>query len=254
MTVEQGAALVIVPTFNEAENIALLAPKVLAAGPNVHLLVVDDNSPDGTGKLAERLAGQEPRIHVLHRAGKLGLGSAYRSGFDFALREGFDRVITMDADFSHPPERIPALLAAVEREGCDLAIGSRYVPGGQVVDSPRMRRFISRGANWLAKLTLGLAAGDCTAGYRCYRGQALETINYHAVRSNGYSFLIEMLYRCQQAGFSVTEVPITFRDRMLGSSKISRKEILGAFVTLARLNRERLASRLHRGRQEKVEG
>lgn len=244
MTVEQGSVLVIVPTYNEAENIVLLAPKILAAGANVHVLVVDDNSPDGTGALADRLSGQEARIHVLHRTGKLGLGSAYRSGFDIALRDGFDRVITMDADFSHPPERIAAMLEAIERQGCDLVIGSRYMPGGQVVGSPQMRRFISRGANSLAKLTLGLRAGDCTAGFRCYRQQVLEAINYHEVRSNGYSFLIEMLYRCQQAGFSVAEIPITFRDRMLGTSKISRKEILGAFVTLARLNQERLSSRL----------
>ncbi len=150
----------------------------------------------------------------------------------------------MDADFSHPPERIAALLAAIEVQGCDLVIGSRYMPGGQVVGSPRMRRLISRGANSLAKLTLGLRAGDCTAGFRCYRRQVLETIDYHEVRSNGYSFLIEMLYRCQQAGFAVAEIPITFRDRLLGTSKISKKEILGAFVTLARLGRERLLCRV----------
>lgn len=238
----------IVPTYNEAENIPLLAPKILANGPEVHLLIVDDNSPDGTGALADGLAARNARVRVLHRAGKLGLGSAYRSGFDHALGHGFQHIITMDADFSHPPEQISALLAALDRDPCDLAIGSRYVPGGRVVGSPLMRRFISRGANFLATCTLGLQAHDSTAGFRCYRRQVLETVNYHQVRSNGYSFLIEMLYRCQRAGFTVAEVPITFQDRALGASKISRTEIFGAFITLARLYRDRLATRLRRRR------
>lgn len=245
MNASHELALVVVPTYNEAENIPLLVPQILAAGNSVHVLVVDDNSPDGTGALADQLAGREDRAHVLHRSGKLGLGSAYRSGFDYALQNGFARIITMDADFSHPPERIPAMLAAIELQACDLAIGSRYVPGGQVVGSPQMRRFISRGANLLATRTLGLHARDCTAGFRCYRRQVLESINYHQVFSNGYSFLIELLYRCQQAGFIVAEIPITFCDRTLGASKISRKEILGAFVTLARLNQDRISRGLH---------
>jgi glycosyltransferase involved in cell wall biosynthesis len=236
-------SLVIVPTYNEADNIAALAPRILANGDDVHLLVVDDNSPDGTGALADQLANREARVHVLHRPGKLGLGSAYRSGFDYALANGFERVITMDADFSHPPERIAAIIEAAEVQPVDLVIGSRYAPGGEVVDSPQARRFISRGANLLATRTLGLRARDCTAGFRCYRRRVLETVDFHEVRSNGYSCLIEMLYRCQQAGFVVAEVPITFRDRAKGASKISRREILGAFVTLARLNKERLLAR-----------
>lgn len=244
----QQPALVIVPTYNEAENIPLLIPQILAVGECIHVLVVDDNSPDGTGLLADQLAHQENRIHVLHRSGKLGLGSAYRSGFDYALQNCFAQIVTMDADFSHPPDRISALLASTHLQSFDLAIGSRYVPGGQVMDSPQMRRFISRVANLLATRTLGLKAQDCTAGFRCYRRHVLETIDFHGVRSNGYSFLIEMLYRCHQAGFTVAEVPITFRDRAMGASKISRKEILGAFITLARLNRDQLSTRFRRSR------
>ena len=225
--------LVIVPTYNEIENIELLVQRILAAHDRVQVLVVDDNSPDGTGARADALSAEEPSLHVLHRQGKLGLGSAYCSGFDYALRAGYDRVFTMDADFSHPPESIPAMIE--KAESCDLVIGSRYVAGGAVVGSPWARRLISRGANLLATRLLGLRAGDCTAGFRCYRRQLLEQVGYHDVKSSGYSFLIEMLYLCQRAGYSVAEVPITFRDRAMGRSKISQTEIRRALLTVLRL-------------------
>jgi dolichol-phosphate mannosyltransferase len=226
-------ALVIVPTYNEIENIDRLAQRILAAHERTQVLIVDDNSPDGTGARAGALSEAEPRLHVLHRPAKLGLGSAYCSGFDYALGAGYDRVFTMDADFSHPPESIPAMIE--EAESCDLVIGSRYAPGASVVGSPRTRRLISRGANLLATRLLGLRARDCTAGFRCYRRQLLEQIGYRNVKSSGYSFLIEMLYYCQQAGYSVAEVPITFRDRAMGRSKISQAEIRRALFTVLRL-------------------
>jgi dolichol-phosphate mannosyltransferase len=238
-------ALVIVPTYNEIENISRLVERILAAHERVEVLVVDDNSTDGTGSRADAMSDSQPRLHVLHRTGKLGLGSAYRSGFDYALRAGYDRVFTMDADFSHPPESIPAMLQ--KADAYDLVIGSRYVPGGAVIDSPKGRRLISYGANLLATRLLGLRARDCTAGFRCYRRQLLERVGYHNVKSNGYSFLIEMLFQCQRAGYTVAEVPITFRDRALGRSKISQAEIRLALLTVLRLAALRLAPSLRQG-------
>lgn len=232
------SALVIVPTYNESDNIPTLIAQLLAAHPDVDVLVVDDNSPDGTGFLVDRIADETARVHVLHRPAKLGLGSAYRDGFEYALGNGYGYVLTMDADFSHPPDRIPEMLSKVL--GCDVVIGSRYVAGSRVIDSPLIRRLISRMANLLATFMLGLRAADCTAGFRCYRASVLRDIDFHQVRSNGYAFLFEMLYRCQRAGFKIEEIPITFRDRRLGRSKISRWEILAALATLARLGRYRL--------------
>lgn len=227
-------ALVIIPTYNEAENITDLVEAILQATTGVNILIVDDNSPDGTGEMARQLATVYPDlVYAIHRAGKLGLGTAYCAGFRFGLERGYSHFVTMDADFSHPPQRLMPLIEATQT--CDVAIGSRYVVGGEVVGSPFSRRLLSRSANALASTVLRLPAHDCTAGLRCYRRAVLETIDFERILSDGYSFLIEMLYRCRRAGFAVGEIPITFRDRAKGKSKISEKEIYNAFFTLLRL-------------------
>ena len=226
--------LVIVPTYNEAENIADLVETILHATTDVHVLIVDDNSPDGTGEIAHQLGTVYPNlVYAVHRAGKLGLGTAYCAGFRFGLERGYTHFVTMDADFSHPPQRQMALIEATQ--AYDVAIGSRYVAGGEVVGSPLSRRLLSRGANTVASTILRLPAHDCTAGLRCYRRTVLETIDFESILSDGYSFLIEMLYHCRRAGFRVCEIPITFRDRAKGKSKISEKEIYNAAFTLLRL-------------------
>ena len=210
----------------------------------IHIIVVDDNSPDGTGAIADELAARLPSVEVIHRAGKLGLGTAYAAGFRQAIAAGNDLILTMDADFSHDPQYLPAILAASRRY--DLVIGSRYVPGGGVRDWPWHRQVLSWGANTIAHLLLGLHARDCTAGFRCYRRQVLETVDPASIRANGYSYLIEMLYCCERSGFTVGEVPIVFADRQMGQSKISRNEIVKAGRTVLRLAVRRLS---HRGRR-----
>jgi glycosyltransferase involved in cell wall biosynthesis len=230
----QGQAIVIVPTYNERENLAKLLLHLRAMPGNVHVLVVDDNSPDGTGAIADAVAACDESVHVLHREGKLGLGTAYRAGFQYGLAHGFQYICTMDADFSHSPESLPLLIDKAAG-GYDLVIGSRYVPGGAVVGSPALRKFISYAANWLAHTLLGVEARDCTAGFRCYRRTVLESIELDRIFSSGYSFLIEMAFHCQHAGFRIGEVPITFVNRTEGASKINRREILKAFYTLVRL-------------------
>jgi glycosyltransferase involved in cell wall biosynthesis len=230
----QGQAIVIVPTYNERENLAKLVARLRSLPGNVHVLVVDDGSPDGTGAIADAIAASDESVHVLHREGKLGLGTAYRTGFRYGLAQGFQYICTMDADFSHSPESLPALLDKAA-SGYDLVIGSRYVSGGAVVGSPPMRKFISYAANWLAHMLLGVEARDCTAGFRCYRRQVLETIDLDSIFSSGYSFLVEMAFHCQAAGFRIGEVPITFVNRTEGASKINRREIYKAFYTLLRL-------------------
>ncbi len=227
-------ALVIIPTYNEAENLPDLVDAILQTTTGVNVLIVDDNSPDGTGEIADRLGSMHPNVvYAVHRPGKLGLGTAYCAGFRYGLERGYTHFVTMDADFSHPPQRLMALIEATQT--FDLAIGSRYVAGGEVVGSPYSRRLLSRGANALASTILRLPAHDCTAGLRCYRRAVLETIDFERILSDGYSFLIEMLYYCRRAGFTVGEIPITFRDRARGKSKISEKEIYNAFFTLLRL-------------------
>lgn len=229
-----GSALMIVPTYNECENIERLVTQLRSLPGDIHILIVDDASPDGTGPIADRLAANDPGVQVIHRAGKLGLGTAYKSGFAHGLARGYDYLCTMDADFSHSPAALPALLDKAS-QGYDLVIGSRYVPGGSVVGCTPWRRFVSYTANWLAHTVLGIDARDCTAGFRCYRRAVLETIPLDAIFSSGYSFLIEMAFYCQQVGFRVGEVPITFVNRTEGTSKISRSEILRAMYTLLRL-------------------
>lgn len=241
-----AATCVVLPTYNEAENIVRLVPELIALGPGLRVAVVDDNSPDGTGRLADELAARYPgQVLVVHRPGKLGLGSAYIAGFRHALSQGAAWVLTMDADFSHQPRYIPAMLARAAE--ADLVIGARYVPGGGAVDSPFSRRLLSRGANLVAHVALGLHARDVTAGFRLYRRAVLESIPLDLIFSSGYSFLIEMLYLVERKGWRVAEVPIHFYDRALGQSKISRAEVRRALYTVARLGWRRLRDRARRG-------
>lgn len=252
----QDVALVIVPTYNEAENIANLVTQLRALPGNVHVLVVDDNSPDGTGQIVTALATHDAGIHLLHRPKKEGLGEAYKAGFREGLQRGYLYLCTMDADFSHDPARIPDLLTKASTD-CDLVVGSRYVPGGKIVDSTAFRKLISYGANWLAHTLLGIHIRDCTAGFRCYRRRVLEAIDLDSIFSSGYSFLIEMGFHCQQAGFRIGEVPITFVNRRMGNSKINRLEIYKAFYTLLRLRTsalpwQRMEDFYHRGKERRT--
>lgn len=236
------STIVVLPTYNEAENLARLIPQLLDLPCSLNILVVDDDSPDGTGELADRFAAQYPsRVEVIHRAGKLGLGTAYLAGFRRALERGADNVLTMDADFSHDPRYIPELLT--HQADADLVIGSRYVAGGGAVDSPLTRRLISRVANFAAHFMLGLKARDVTAGFRLYRRAVLESIPLDRIFSSGYSFLTEMLFLVEQRGWRVTEAPILFRDRTHGQSKISQDEIFKALYTVARLTFRRIRGR-----------
>jgi dolichol-phosphate mannosyltransferase len=227
--------MVIVPTYNEKENIEALVTQLLALPTLVSVIVVDDNSPDGTGAIADRLAAEnDGRVQVIHRAGKLGLGTAYIAGFKRALAEGADLICTMDADFSHNPRYIPDMVGKIG-EGYDLVIGSRYVRGGGASGCTWPRILLSWGANAFARFLLGLRAHDTTAGFRCYRREVLASVELDEIKASGYSFLIEMLYRVQRRGWQVGEVPIIFENRQLGTSKISRDEILKAMGTVVRL-------------------
>lgn len=237
--------LIIIPTFNEAENIARLIPDLLALPAEIGVIVVDDNSPDGTGALAEGIAAQNPgRVRVIHRPAKLGLGTAYLAGYRQALALGARQIMTMDSDFSHHPRHIPAMIERARE--ADLVIGSRYVDGGGTLNCPFYRRALSYGANAFAKTLLGLRARDATAGFRLYRRQVLESIPLNQIRASGYSFLVEMLYLVQRAGWRVAEVPILFEDRSAGASKISRQEIFRAVLTVLRLSGDRLRDRARR--------
>jgi dolichol-phosphate mannosyltransferase len=218
---ERGPAWLVLPTYNEAENIAEFVAAVRDKLPDsARVLIVDDNSPDGTGKIADSLAAVDESVGVLHRPRKEGLGPAYIAGFREALAGGAGLVLEMDADFSHEPAYLPRLLEAAER--ADLVIGSRYVPGGGVGDWGGMRRAISRGGSAYARAVLGLDVRDLTGGFKCFRREVLEAIDFDAVQSRGYAFQVELTYRAIQHGFKVVEVPIVFRDRRVGSSKMSR--------------------------------
>jgi dolichol-phosphate mannosyltransferase len=219
-TAVAGAAWLVLPTYNEASNVAAIVEAARASLPgDAHILVVDDNSPDGTGEIADRLAAADPAIEVLHRQAKEGLGPAYIAGFRRALAAGADFVLEMDADFSHDPADLPRLLAAAR--DADLVIGSRYVAGGGVTDWGPLRRVVSRGGSLYAHLVLGLGVHDLTGGFKCFRRKALEAIDLDAVSAKGYAFQIEMTYRAVEAGATVREVPIVFRDRRDGVSKMS---------------------------------
>jgi dolichol-phosphate mannosyltransferase len=237
--------VVIIPTYNERDNIDILLEELLALPVNLSVINVDDNSPDGTGEASDAWAARYPdRVFVVHRAGKLGLGTAYIAGFKRAFELDFDRIMTMDADFSHHPRYIPSMLD-LSRE-CDLVIGSRYVRGGGTLNCTAKRKALSRGANTFAKVLLGLKAQDCTAGFRCYRREVLQAINVDSILSNGYSYLIEMIFYVQRRGFSVGEVPIIFEDRRRGASKISQNEVLRALQTVQRLSVKRFQEKLAR--------
>ena len=227
-------ALIIIPTYNERENLTSLCDQVLTALPSADLLVVDDNSPDGTGQLADELAAQNPRIQVLHRSGKLGLGTAYIAGFRYALSKHYEFVFEMDADFSHDPVYLPALLGAA-KDGAGVVIGSRRVPGGGTENWGLSRQLISAGGSLYARTILGLDVRDLTSGFKCFRREVLAAIDLDAVRSNGYSFQIEMTYRAVRKGFSVAEVPIIFIDRRAGQSKMSSKIFAEAMGMVWRL-------------------
>jgi dolichol-phosphate mannosyltransferase len=219
--------LVIIPTYNEHDNIEPIVARVHAAVPVADVLVVDDGSPDGTGKIADGMAEQDDRVHVLHRTAKAGLGAAYIAGFDWGLDAGYDVLVEMDADGSHAPEQLPRLLAAIEH--ADLVLGSRWIPGGSVVDWPRRRELLSRGANLYTRMALGIGLRDATAGYRAYRREVLEGIDYAAVASEGYCFQIDLAWRAVLGGYRVTEVPITFAERQRGESKMSSTVVREAF-------------------------
>lgn len=234
---------VIVPTYNERENIETLVTQLLALPTRAHVIVVDDNSPDSSGAIADRLAAESGgRMQVIHRAGKLGLGTAYIAGFKRALAEGADLICTMDADFSHNPRYIPGLVDKIG-QGYDLAIGSRYVQGGGSSGCTFDRELLSWGANAFARTMLGLRAHDTTAGFRCYRREVLEGLDLDEIKASGYSFLIEMLYRVQQRGWRVGEIPIVFENRRRGTSKISKDEIVKAVGTVLRLAWTRLTGK-----------
>ncbi len=231
---------VIIPTYNESDNIPSLVSQILALPGNSHVIVVDDNSPDGTGKLVDEMAQTESRVHAVHRPAKMGLGTAHIAGMRRAFELNFDPIISMDADFSHHPRYIPDLLTRLEN--FDVVIGSRYVRGGGMQGRTLKLRFVSWGANFFARTMLSLKAHDTTSGYRVYRRAVLESINLDAVFSNGYSFLIEMLFLCQARGWRIGETPIVYEDRRAGTSKISRAEIYKATYTVLRLTYRRMRS------------
>ncbi|MEX2107946.1 MAG: polyprenol monophosphomannose synthase [Solirubrobacterales bacterium] len=224
---ETGPAWLVLPTYNEAENIEPFVAAVLKKLPaSARVLIVDDNSPDGTGEIADRLAAAHEEVSVLHRPHKEGLGPAYIAGFRRALAEGAGLILEMDSDFSHEPAYLPRLLEAAE--GADLVIGSRYVPGGGVGDWGMVRRGISRGGSTYARMVLGVDVRDLTGGFKCFRREVLETIDLDAVQARGYAFQVELTYRAIRQGFEVTEVPIVFRDRRVGTSKMDRSIVLEA--------------------------
>lgn len=212
-------ALVIVPTYNERANLPLLVPAILAVDPGLHVLIVDDNSPDGTGHAADELAAREPRVAVLHRPGKQGLGSAYVAGFDHALRARYEHVIEMDADFSHRPEDLRALLAAAPT--ADVIIGSRNIPGGRTVGWSRARGWLSKGGSRYVRALLRLPLHDCTGGFKCFRRSALERLDLTRLHARGFAFQVEVNYACHRAGLRMREVPIVFADRFAGRSKMT---------------------------------
>jgi dolichol-phosphate mannosyltransferase len=220
--------LVIVPTYNEAQNLELILSRLHLSIPPAHALVVDDNSPDGTGELAEKLAAVDPRVHVLHRAAKAGLGAAYIAGFRWAREHGFDVVVEMDADGSHAPEQLPRLLAALE--SADLVLGSRYVPGGEVTDWPLHRLLLSRAGNRYTRWALRLPVRDATGGYRAARAELIDRLPFDDVASQGYCFQVDWAWRAVRAGARVAEVPITFTERAFGRSKMSGSIVREALV------------------------
>lgn len=225
----EARVLVIIPTYNESQTLPTTLGRLRAAVPNADVLIVDDGSPDGTGDLADKSAAGDRKVHVMHRSGKLGLGTAYVAGFGWALERGYDVVVEMDADGSHQPEQLPRLLTAMaENPEADLVLGSRWIPGGKVVNWPRSREVLSRGANVYARIMLGLRVGDATGGFRAFRASTLSELDLSTVSSQGYCFQVDMTRRIDDHGGRVVEVPITFVERTAGDSKMSRNIIFEA--------------------------
>jgi dolichol-phosphate mannosyltransferase len=227
-----GRVVIVMPTYNERQNLEIIAGRIREAVPDADLLVVDDNSPDGTGDLADKLAEKDPRVRVMHRMEKAGLGRAYVAGFTWALESGYDLIVEMDADGSHRPEDLPRLLATSGQ--ADAVIGSRYVPGGTVVNWPKSREFLSKGANIYNRIMLGVRVKDATGGFRVYRAATLQKIDLNGIESAGYCFQIDMTLRVLQGGMQIREVPITFVERERGASKMSNSVIIEAFTRVAR--------------------
>jgi dolichol-phosphate mannosyltransferase len=225
--------LVIIPTYNESENIEKIVPIVLEKDPSIHVLIVDDNSPDGTGRIADSMSRENDRILVIHRQSKSGLGTAYLTGFKFALAKGYDLIFEMDCDFSHDPKYLPHFLQAIQE--ADLVLGSRYISGVNVINWPISRLLLSYFANVYSRIITGLKVKDATGGFKCFRRQVLEAIELDRVKSNGYSFQIEMSYRAWKKGFRIKEIPIVFEDRKVGQSKMSKKIVREAIWMVWRL-------------------
>lgn len=224
-----GRVLVIIPTYNESQNIESVTTRLRDAVPDAHVLIADDNSPDGTGDIADRLAANDDHVHVMHRQGKQGLGAAYLAGFRWGLDEGYDVLVQHDADGSHQPEELPRLLDAIA-DGADMVKGSRWVPGGSVVNWPASRKFISKGGSLWTRLWLGIPVKDATGGFNAFRASTLRGLNLDEVASAGYCFQIDMVWRALKHGFKVVEVPITFVERELGDSKMSRNIVIEALI------------------------
>ncbi len=227
-------SLIIIPTYNEVDNLRPLLGEIFENLPQTDILIVDDNSPDNTGALADEMAAHDTRVHVLHRAGKLGLGTAYIAGFKYAIDQNYDVAFEMDADFSHDPRYLPNFITAIEH-GADLVIGSRYVKGGGTPNWSFLRRFISGGGNIYTRIVLNLPIHDCTAGYRCYRRNVLETIGLDTIVSQGYAFQVELVHRVLKYNFKIVEIPIIFMDRRVGKSKMSRKIFIEGFLSVLRI-------------------
>ena len=223
-----GRVLVIIPTYNEADNLPAIVERVRTSVPDAHILVADDNSPDGTGKLADELAAADDHVHVMHRLGKDGLGAAYLAGFAWGIEAGYDVLVEMDADGSHQPEQLPSLLAALT--DADLVLGSRYVKGGRVVNWPKSRELLSRGGNLWTRIALGIKLKDATGGYRAFRRETLLGLGLNNVASAGYCFQVDLAWRGLKAGYRVVEVPIIFVERERGDSKMSRKIVVEALL------------------------
>jgi dolichol-phosphate mannosyltransferase len=222
--------IAVVPTYNERDNLPKMVERLLALPDGIEILVVDDGSPDGTGEWVAEKAAAEPRLHLLARTAKNGLGRAYVAGFDWAVSRGYELIIQMDADFSHSPEDVPKLIAGIRRTGADLTIGSRYVGGIRVINWPLNRLVLSVGASYYVKWITGMDIWDPTGGFKCWRRQTLEAINLPSIRSNGYGFQVEMNHRVWKSGFLIAEVPIIFADRVEGTSKMSKKIVLEALL------------------------